>query len=126
MALDWRLLVVDDNSPDGTGDIADALAGELERVEVLHRPRKAGLGAAYQAGFARALAAGAEVVVQMDADFSHDPVHLPALLGGLADADLVLGSRYVPGGRVEDWGVGRRPPSPGRSRDAPPLPGGSR
>jgi dolichol-phosphate mannosyltransferase len=118
MVVDWRLLVVDDNSPDGTGDIADALAGELERVEVLHRPAKAGLGAAYQAGFARALAAGAEVVVQMDADFSHDPVHLPALLEGLADADLVLGSRYVPGGRVEDWGVVRRILSRGGSRYA--------
>src|SRR4051794_2484784 len=118
MGLDWRLLVVDDDSPDGTGDIADALAGELERVEVLHRPGKAGLGAAYLAGFARALAAGAEVVVQMDADFSHDPAHLPALLGGLENAELVLGSRYVRGGRVEDWGVVRRLLSRGGSQYA--------
>ena len=104
----WRLLVVDDNSPDGTGAIADALAREHAEVEVLHRPGKEGLGRAYQAGFARALAAGADVVVQMDADFSHDPAHLPALLEALEQADLALGSRYAPGGRIEDWGPLRR------------------
>jgi dolichol-phosphate mannosyltransferase len=108
MGLDWRLLVVDDNSPDGTGRIADVLASELERVEVLHRPGKAGLGAAYQSGFAEALARGAEVIVQMDADFSHDPAHLPGLLAGLAHADVVLGSRYVPGGRAEGWSLDRQ------------------
>jgi dolichol-phosphate mannosyltransferase len=106
--LDWRLLVVDDASPDGTGAIADGLAREDERIAVLHRPGKAGLGRAYLAGFARALEAGAGRIVQMDADFSHDPATVPALLAGLDRAGLVLGSRYVPGGRVEDWGPARR------------------
>jgi dolichol-phosphate mannosyltransferase len=100
---DWRVLVVDDASPDGTGAIADRLASELERVEVLHRPGKEGLGKAYLAGFARALERGAERVIVMDADFSHDPGYLPALLAASADADLVLGSRYVDGGRIADW-----------------------
>src|SRR5437588_7236376 len=95
---DHRVLVVDDASPDGTGDIADRLAAELSAVEVLHRQRKQGLGRAYLAGFERALEAGAEVVVVMDADYSHDPVHLPALLAAVDESDLVLGSRYVPGG----------------------------
>jgi len=106
----WRILVVDDNSPDGTGRIADGLRPELGgRLEVLHRPGKGGLGRAYLAGFRHVLAAGAGTVVQMDADFSHDPAHLPALLGALAaGADVALGSRYVPGGRVEDWGPLRR------------------
>lgn len=103
-----HILVVDDNSPDGTGAIADALAQELDVVEVLHRPTKAGLGHAYLAGFARALAAGAELVIEMDADFSHDPSYLGDLLGAAKDADLVLGSRYVPGGGVRDWGLLRR------------------
>jgi dolichol-phosphate mannosyltransferase len=102
------ILVVDHNSPDGTGDIADALAAQHPTVDVLHRPRKEGLGKAYLAGFERALAAGATRVVEMDADFSHDPAHLPALLEAAEDADLVLGSRYVPGGAVADWGVVRR------------------
>jgi dolichol-phosphate mannosyltransferase len=102
------ILVVDDDSPDGTGDIADALAAELHAVDVLHRPRKEGLGKAYLAGFERALAAGATRVVEMDADFSHDPAHLPSLLEAAEDADLVLGSRYVKGGGVADWGLVRR------------------
>jgi dolichol-phosphate mannosyltransferase len=103
-----RILIVDDNSPDGTGAVADALAAELGVVEVLHRPAKAGLGQAYRAGFARALSAGASMVIEMDADYSHDPRYLPALLEAAEDADLVLGSRYVPGGGVRDWGVLRR------------------
>jgi dolichol-phosphate mannosyltransferase len=100
---DWCVLVVDDASPDGTGALADRLAAELERVEVLHRPGKEGLGKAYLAGFARALDRGAERVVVMDADFSHDPAYLPALLAASEEADLVLGSRYVAGGRIADW-----------------------
>ena len=103
-----RILVVDDNSPDGTGAIADSLAAELPAVEVLHRPAKNGLGQAYLAGFARALAGGAELVIEMDADFSHDPRYLPELLAAAEDADLVLGSRYVAGGGVRDWGLVRR------------------
>ena len=100
---DWCVLVVDDASPDGTGALADRLAAELERVEVLHRPGKEGLGKAYLAGFAHALDRGAERVVVMDADFSHDPSYLPALLAASEEADLVLGSRYVAGGRIADW-----------------------
>jgi dolichol-phosphate mannosyltransferase len=103
-----RVLIVDDNSPDGTGQIADRLASELPAVEVLHRPAKGGLGQAYLAGFARALAGGAELVIEMDADFSHDPRYLPHLIAAAADADLVLGSRYVDGGGVKDWGLVRR------------------
>jgi dolichol-phosphate mannosyltransferase len=105
---DYRILVVDDNSPDGTGEIADGLAAEFDAVEVLHRTGKSGLGSAYRAGFAHALAQGAEFLVEMDADFSHDPAHLPALLTAAGDADLALGSRYVPGGGVRDWGLLRR------------------
>jgi dolichol-phosphate mannosyltransferase len=104
----YRVLVVDDNSPDGTGEIADALAAQLDWVEVLHRAGKEGLGHAYRAGFAHALAAGAELLVQMDADFSHDPRYLADLLGAASGADLVLGSRYVRGGGVRDWGLLRR------------------
>jgi dolichol-phosphate mannosyltransferase len=103
-----RVLVVDDSSPDGTGEIADRLAAEIERVEVLHRDKKTGLGHAYLAGFAVALTAGAECVIQMDADFSHDPKYLGELLDAANGADLVLGSRYVPGGGVRDWGLLRR------------------
>ena len=100
-----RILVVDDASPDGTGEIAEALEG----VDVLHRPRKSGLGRAYVAGFAHALAAGATTVVEMDADLSHDPTDLPRLLAPLSEgADLVLGSRYVPGGGIQDWDALRR------------------
>src|ERR1700682_2147125 len=92
---DHRILVVDDNSPDGTGAIADSLADQMAAVEVLHRPAKNGLGQAYRADFAHALARGAELVLEMDADFSHDPRYLPALLEAAQDADVVLGSRYV-------------------------------
>ena len=100
------VLVVDDNSPDGTGAIADALAARDPRVRVLHRQRKEGLGPAYLAGFADALGRGYGRIVEMDADFSHDPARLPALLA--ADADVVLGSRYVEGGGTVNWGLGRR------------------
>ena len=100
---DWCVLVVDDASPDGTGALADRLAAAHERVEVLHRPGKEGLGKAYLAGFAHALDRGAERVVVMDADFSHDPSYLPALLAASEEAELVLGSRYVAGGRIADW-----------------------
>jgi dolichol-phosphate mannosyltransferase len=105
---EYRILIVDDNSPDGTGDLADSLARELDTVEVLHREAKAGLGHAYLAGFARALAGGAKLVIEMDADFSHDPRYLADLLMAANEADLVLGSRYVPGGGVRDWGFLRR------------------
>jgi dolichol-phosphate mannosyltransferase len=105
---DHRVLIVDDNSPDGTGAIADALAAEHDWVEVLHRPAKSGLGQAYLAGFTRALEGGARLVIEMDADFSHDPRYLPELLAAAEHADLVLGSRYVPGGGVRDWGFVRR------------------
>ncbi|HEY6522886.1 MAG TPA: polyprenol monophosphomannose synthase [Solirubrobacteraceae bacterium] len=105
---DHRILIVDDNSPDGTGAIADELAAESDSVEVLHRPGKSGLGQAYLAGFARALSGGAQLVIEMDADFSHNPRYLPELLAAAEDADLVLGSRYVPGGGVRDWGLLRR------------------
>jgi dolichol-phosphate mannosyltransferase len=105
---DYRILVVDDNSPDGTGTIADQLAQELPSVEVLHRPSKSGLGHAYLAGFGRALSGGAEFVFEMDADFSHDPSYLGGLLEAAQSADLVLGSRYVDGGGVRNWGLLRR------------------
>jgi dolichol-phosphate mannosyltransferase len=105
---DDRVLVIDDNSPDGTGELADRLAAELGFVDVLHRPRKDGLGPAYLEGFRRALAAGAELIVEIDCDFSHDPNDVPRLVAAAADADLVLGSRYVPGGGVENWGALRR------------------
>ena len=112
-----RILVVDDNSPDGTGAIADELAGEVPGVEVLHRPGKQGLGRAYLAGFAHALDRGAELVLEMDADFSHDPADLPRLIDAAENggADLVLGSRYVEGGSVSDWGLLRRLVSRGGS-----------
>jgi dolichol-phosphate mannosyltransferase len=112
---DARVLIVDDNSPDGTGAIADRLARESDAVEVLHRPRKEGLGPAYVAGFGRALAGGAGLVVQMDADFSHDPAALPALLAAAETVDLAIGSRYVPGGGVSDWSRVRRLVSRGGS-----------
>jgi dolichol-phosphate mannosyltransferase len=103
-----RALIVDDRSPDGTGESADRLAADDERVSVLHRPRKEGLGPAYVAGFRRALEGGAGLVLTMDADFSHDPAYLPRLLDAAESADLVLGSRYVPGGGVSDWSAPRR------------------
>jgi dolichol-phosphate mannosyltransferase len=103
------ILIVDDNSPDGTGVIADELAAKIDGVEVLHRPGKQGLGRAYLAGFAHALASGADYVLEMDSDFSHDPRDLPRLIETAEDgADLVLGSRYVPGGNVTDWGLLRK------------------
>ena len=108
-----HILVVDDGSPDGTGRIADRLAAELPGVEVLHRTAKEGLGRAYLAGFRHALDRGADQVIEMDADFSHDPADLPRLLR--EDADLVLGSRYVRGGGVENWGLFRRALSRGGS-----------
>jgi dolichol-phosphate mannosyltransferase len=110
-----RVLVIDDGSPDGTGEVADRLAAELGFVDVLHRERKEGLGRAYLAGFARALENGAELVLEMDCDFSHDPADVPRLIEAAADADLVLGSRYVPGGGVRNWGFVRRMVSAGGS-----------
>jgi dolichol-phosphate mannosyltransferase len=106
--VEHTILVVDDNSPDGTGELADRLAGEHPEVRVLHRPLKEGLGRAYLAGFEEALRNGAELVLEMDADFSHDPADLPRLIAAAGAADLVLGSRYVPGGGVENWGRLRR------------------
>jgi dolichol-phosphate mannosyltransferase len=105
---DDSVLVIDDDSPDGTGEIADRLAAEKPRVAVLHRPQKEGLGPAYIAGFRRALADGAELVLEMDCDFSHDPDDVPRLIAAAAGADLVLGSRYADGGRIENWGPLRR------------------
>jgi len=110
-----EVLVVDDASPDGTGELADRLAGELGYVHVLHRDRKQGLGPAYVAGFRRALTDGADLVLEMDCDFSHDPADVPRLIAATADADLVLGSRYVAGGGIADWGAGRRLVSAGGS-----------
>jgi len=106
--LEHRILVVDDGSPDGTGQIADRLAAENPAVEVLHRTSKEGIGPAYLAGFRRALAGGADLLMEMDSDFSHDPVDIPRLVAAAERADLVLGSRYVPGGGVTDWGLLRR------------------
>lgn len=104
-----RVLVIDDSSPDGTGEAADALAGALDFVEVLHRERKEGLGPAYLAGFRRALAGGAELVLEMDCDFSHDPADVPRLVGAVEEgADVAVGSRYVPGGGTRNWGFVRR------------------
>jgi len=110
-----RILIVDDNSPDGTGEIADRLSAEDPSIAVLHRPRKEGLGPAYIAGFRRALEEGAGLVLEMDSDFSHDPASLPALLGAAEDADLAIGSRYVAGGGTSDWGLLRRAISRGGS-----------
>ena len=111
-----RVLVIDDSSPDGTGELADRLAAELPWVSVLHRPRKEGLGRAYIAGFHRALADGAELVLEMDCDFSHDPRDVPRLIAAVeAGADVAIGSRYVPGGGTENWGLVRRLISRGAS-----------
>ena len=103
-----RVLIVDDNSPDGTGEIADRLAAADESVTVLHRQLKEGLGPAYLAGFRVALDGGAERIIEMDADFSHDPGFLPRLIEATERADLVIGSRYVPGGGITEWGPMRR------------------
>jgi dolichol-phosphate mannosyltransferase len=104
-----RVLVIDDNSPDGTGKLADTLVAAHPFVDVLHRERKEGLGRAYIAGFHRALADGAELVLEMDCDFSHDPADVPRLIEAAeSGADLVLGSRYVPGGSTRNWGLVRR------------------
>src|SRR5665213_1983362 len=104
-----RILIVDDSSPDGTGRIADRLAAEHDDVEVIHRSEREGLGPAYLAGFRRALAAGADLIFEMDADFSHDPADLPRLVAAIDEgADVALGSRYVDGGGVTDWGLTRR------------------
>jgi dolichol-phosphate mannosyltransferase len=110
-----RVLVIDDNSPDGTGELADRLAQELDYVDVLHRERKEGLGPAYLAGFHRALADGAELILEMDCDFSHDPNDVPRLVAAVEEADVALGSRYVEGGAVRNWGVVRRFVSSGGS-----------
>jgi dolichol-phosphate mannosyltransferase len=110
-----RILIVDDSSPDGTGEIADRLADEHEDVEAMHRPVKEGLGPAYLAGFRRALDGGAGLVVEMDSDFSHDPAYLPRLVDAARNADLVIGSRYIPGGGVTEWGALRRAISRGGS-----------
>jgi dolichol-phosphate mannosyltransferase len=110
-----QILIVDDSSPDGTGESADRLAELHDNVNVLHRPDKEGIGPAYIAGFRHALAAGADLVLEMDSDFSHDPAYLPRLLEAAQRADLVLGSRYVPGGGVSEWGPLRRAISRGGS-----------
>jgi dolichol-phosphate mannosyltransferase len=114
---DATLLVVDDESPDGTGRLADDLAAADPRIRVRHRAAKQGLGRAYLDGFGVALAGGATTVVQMDADFSHDPTALPGVVAPIVDgsADLVIGSRYTKGGGVVDWGIGRRLVSRGGS-----------
>ena len=105
---DGVVLVIDDNSPDGTGEIADRLVEAHDWVQVLHRPRKEGLGPAYLAGFKRALELGADLVLEMDCDFSHDPADVPRLTAAAESADLVVGSRYVPGGGTRNWGLVRR------------------
>ena len=114
--LGVRVLVIDDNSPDGTGELADRLARELDVVSVLHRERKEGLGPAYIAGFKRALADGADLILELDCDFSHDPADVPRLIAACeAGADLALGSRYVQGGGTVNWGRTRRLVSTGGS-----------
>jgi len=111
-----HVLVIDDNSPDGTGELADRLAAERDWVSVLHRPQKDGLGPAYLAGFRQALGDGAELVLQMDCDFSHDPNDVPRLIAAVeAGADVALGSRYVRGGGIRNWGLHRRLLSRGAS-----------
>lgn len=109
VAHGYRLLIIDDNSPDGTGRLADSIAADLSGVSVLHRTAKEGLGPAYAAGFDLALAEGAEIVIEMDADFSHDPEDLPRLVAAIDDgADVAIGSRYVPGGSTPDWPMIRK------------------
>jgi len=106
--LSGRIMVVDDNSPDGTGRIADSLAERYQNLAVIHRQEKQGIGPAYISGFKQALTTDTRYIFEMDCDFSHDPANIPAFLKAIEDADLVLGSRYVPGGRVENWGLVRR------------------
>jgi dolichol-phosphate mannosyltransferase len=106
--LDARVLVIDDSSPDGTGELADRLTGEFRFLSVLHRPKKEGLGPAYLAGFVWALATDADRIVEMDCDFSHDPEDLPRLIAATQNADLALGSRNVEGGGTRNWGLARR------------------
>jgi dolichol-phosphate mannosyltransferase len=108
LAADDTVLVIDDNSPDGTGQIADRLAAERRGVQVLHRMRKEGLGPAYLDGFRRALDLGADLIFEMDCDFSHDPADVPRLAAAAKEADLVIGSRYVEGGGTRNWGAMRR------------------
>jgi len=108
-----QVLVIDDSSPDGTGELADSLADALEYVDVLHRPRKEGLGPAYLDGFRHALALGADLILEMDCDFSHAPADVPRLIAAADSADVVLGSRYTPGGSIPDWGFLRRAVSRG-------------
>jgi dolichol-phosphate mannosyltransferase len=115
LGSDDRVLVIDDASPDGTGELADRLATELGFVDVLHRQHKDGLGPAYLAGFRHALTQGAELILEMDCDFSHPPADVPRLLAAADEADLVLGSRYVEGGRIENWSRLRRFVSAGGS-----------
>jgi len=115
LPADAQILIVDDNSADGTGEIAARLERERDGVHYLHRPRKEGLGPAYIAGFREALAGGAGLIIEMDADFSHEPAYLPRLLDAATRADVVIGSRYVPGGGVSDWGPLRRAISRGGS-----------
>jgi dolichol-phosphate mannosyltransferase len=112
---DGLVLVIDDSSPDGTGEIADRLAAARSWVQVLHRPRKEGLGPAYLDGFRRALELGADLIFEMDCDFSHDPADVPRLVAAAEDADVVLGSRYVRGGGTRNWGLLRRLVSRGGS-----------
>jgi dolichol-phosphate mannosyltransferase len=107
-SLALRIIVVDDGSPDGTADLADQVARSDGRVSVLRRPHKEGIGPAYLAGFEKALEMGAEQVLEMDCDFSHDPKELPSILHAIEHADVVLGSRYVRGGGVARWGLVRR------------------
>ena len=106
--IDGDVLVIDDASPDGTGQVAEALTREFPYLSVLHRPRKAGIGPAYRAGFRWALERGADVVVEMDCDFSHDPADVPRLIAAAEAADVVIGSRYVAGGGIRSWGLLRR------------------
>lgn len=110
-----RILIVDDSSPDGTGEIADRIANRRDDLTVLHRTSKDGIGPAYLAGFALALREGASTIVQMDADFSHDPAYLPELIAATRQADLAIGSRYIRGGGIENWGRLRRAISRGGS-----------
>jgi dolichol-phosphate mannosyltransferase len=115
LSEDGVVLVIDDNSPDGTGEIADRLAAERSWVHALHRPRKEGLGPAYLDGFRRALDLGADLIFELDCDFSHDPADIPRLAAAAEESDLVIGSRYVPGGGTRNWGLVRRVISRGGS-----------